>query len=161
MQSQNVELTKWSDIGGYRETKRLLEQSVLWFHKHSEKFEKLGIKPSIGTLLYGPPGCGKTMIARAIANESGANFYSASIPDIVRAEVGESEKAIATLFELAKQNAPSVVFIDEIESLFMSRDRASDINSKVSLIETVIGAVGGRIGRTVPTRRKGGSVSCN
>jgi SpoVK/Ycf46/Vps4 family AAA+-type ATPase len=140
--SQTVERTKWDDIGGYQKTKRLLEQSVLWFHKHSEKFQKLGIKPSIGTLLYGPPGCGKTMIARAIANESGANFYAASIPDIVCAEVGESEKVIANLFRTAKQNAPSVIFIDEIESLFMSRENASDISSKVIPLDIAICTIG-------------------
>jgi SpoVK/Ycf46/Vps4 family AAA+-type ATPase len=134
LKSSQVQSTTWDDIGGYSNVKRFLEQSIVWPNKYPERFKTLGISPSVGSLLYGPPGTGKTLIARAVASESGANFQAISIPDIIRAEVGESEKAIASVFAKAKQEAPSVIFIDEIESLFMARETSGDITSLVILI---------------------------
>jgi len=111
----------WSDIGGLDEVKQNLVESVVWPIKHPDKFRQVGIEPPKGVLLYGPPGCGKTLLAKAVATESEMNFLSIKGPEIFSKWVGESEKAIREIFRKARMAAPSVIFIDEIDSLIPRR----------------------------------------
>ncbi len=108
---------KWSDIGGLEDLKRELQESVEWPMKHSTAFSKMGIKPPRGVLTLGPPGCGKTLIGKAVANESNANFISVKGPELLSKWVGESEKAMREIFKKARQAAPCVIFFDEIDSI--------------------------------------------
>jgi len=107
----------WTDIGGLDEVKEDLKEAVEWPMKSPEIFVRLGIKPPKGILLYGPPGCGKTLLARAVATESEANFITIKGPEIFSKWVGESEKAIREVFRKARMAAPAVIFFDEIDSL--------------------------------------------
>ena len=108
---------KWSDIGGLDEVKQQLREVVEWPLKYPESFKRLGIEPPKGVLLYGPPGCGKTLLAKAVATESGANFIAVKGPEIMSKWVGESERAVREIFKKARIYAPSVVFLDEIDSI--------------------------------------------
>ena len=112
-----VPTVHWSDVGGLDEVKQHLIEAVEWPLKTPEMFTKLGIRPPKGILLYGPPGCGKTLLARAVATESEANFISIKGPEVFSKWVGESEKAIREIFRKARMAAPSVVFLDEIDSI--------------------------------------------
>jgi transitional endoplasmic reticulum ATPase len=107
----------WEDIGGLEEVKQDLKEAVEWPLKSPEMFTRLGIKPPKGILIYGPPGCGKTLLARGVATESEANFISIKGPEVFSKWVGESEKAIREVFRKARMAAPSVVFFDEIDAL--------------------------------------------
>jgi transitional endoplasmic reticulum ATPase len=111
----------WDDIGGLEEVKQELKEAVEWPIKNPEMFTKLGIKPPKGILLYGPPGCGKTLLARGVATESEANFISIKGPEVFSKWVGESEKAIREVFRKARMAAPSVIFFDEMDSLVPRR----------------------------------------
>jgi len=117
---------RWEDIGGLENVKHQLIEAVEWPLKYPEKFERLGIRPPRGILLYGPPGCGKTLLAKAIATESEANFISVKGPEIFNKWVGESEKAIREIFRKARQAAPCIVFFDEIESVVTRKDLMDD-----------------------------------
>jgi transitional endoplasmic reticulum ATPase len=121
-----VATVHWGDIGGLEEVKQHLKESVEWPIKSPEIFERLGIKPPKGILLYGPPGCGKTLLARAVATESEANFISIKGPEVFSKWVGESEKAIREVFRKARMAAPAVVFFDEMDSLTPQRGGTSD-----------------------------------
>jgi transitional endoplasmic reticulum ATPase len=112
-----VSTVHWDDIGGLEDVKQHLKESVEWPLKNPEMFTRLGIKPPKGVLLYGPPGCGKTLLARAVATESEANFISIKGPEVFSKWVGESEKAIREVFRKARMAAPAVIFFDEIDSL--------------------------------------------
>ncbi len=112
---------KWDDIGDLEQVKRELIDLIEMPLKHPKTFEKIGIDPPKGILLYGPPGCGKTLLAKAIANESEANFISIKGPELLSKWVGESEKAVRKVFRKARQVAPAIIFIDEIDSLFPRR----------------------------------------
>jgi len=116
-----VPSVKWSDIGGLREVKQELREVVEWPLKYPQSFKRLGIEPPKGILLYGPPGCGKTLLAKAVATESEANFISVKGPEIFSKWVGESEKAIREIFRKARQVAPCVIFFDEIDALVPMR----------------------------------------
>ncbi|KON34241.1 MAG: AAA family ATPase [miscellaneous Crenarchaeota group-6 archaeon AD8-1] len=107
----------WDDAGGLEEVKQHLKEAVEWPLKNPEMFKKLGIKPPKGILLYGPPGCGKTLLARAVATESEANFITIKGPEVFSKWVGESEKAIREVFRKARMASPTVVFLDEMDSL--------------------------------------------
>ncbi|RLI14786.1 AAA family ATPase, partial [Candidatus Bathyarchaeota archaeon] len=111
----------WDDIGGLEEVKQRLREAVEWPLKHPDAFKRMGITPPKGILLYGPPGCGKTLLARAVATESEANFISVRGPEIFSKWVGESEKAIREIFRKARMAAPSIVFFDEIDAIAPSR----------------------------------------
>jgi len=128
---QKVESVKWSDIGGLEEAKRTLEESVIWIYKHADTFQRLGIKPSKGVLLYGPPGTGKTLLAKAVATESSAHFMPISIPELIKSEVGESEKAIANVFRIAIRCCPCIIFLDELEAMFGNRESSGDLGKKL------------------------------
>jgi len=129
--SVDVPAVRWSDIGGLDEVKEQLKEAVEKPLTNRQAFERLGIKPPKGILLYGPPGTGKTMLAQAVATESQANFVAINGPEVFSKWVGESEKAIRELFKKAKQAAPSIIFIDEIDSIASMRG-GSDSDSGVS-----------------------------
>ncbi|KAF0684899.1 Aste57867_23143 [Aphanomyces stellatus] len=107
----------WSDVGALVEVRAELVLSILHPLQHPERFEALGLKMPAGVLLYGPPGCGKTLLAKAIANESGANFISIKGPELLDKYVGESERAVRQVFERARASAPCIVFFDELDAL--------------------------------------------
>jgi len=107
----------WADIGGLDDLKLKLRQAVEWPIKHPEVFTRMGISAPRGLLMYGPPGCSKTMIAKALANESGLNFLSIKGPELFSKWVGESEKAVREVFRKARQVKPSIVFFDEIDAI--------------------------------------------
>jgi len=107
----------WQDVGGLEETKQSLRDNLILAMKEPDKFLKMGIKPPKGALLYGPPGCGKTLLARALATESGANMILVRGPEILSKWVGESEKAIREIFRKAKTSSPCVIILDELDSL--------------------------------------------
>ncbi len=111
----------WDDIGGLEDVKQELREAVEWPLKNPEIFKRMGIKPPKGILLFGPPGCGKTLLARAVATESEANFVSIKGPEIFSKWVGESEKAIREVFRKARTAAPAVIFFDEIDSIVPRR----------------------------------------
>ncbi|MGB9784427.1 MAG: CDC48 family AAA ATPase [Fervidicoccaceae archaeon] len=117
---------KWSDIGGLDEAKQQLKEAVEWPLKYPESFKRLGIRPPKGILLFGPPGTGKTMLAKAAATESEANFIAVRGPEILSKWVGESEKAIREIFRRARQYSPVIVFFDEIDALTPVRGVSSD-----------------------------------
>jgi transitional endoplasmic reticulum ATPase len=112
---------RWSDIGGLEDVKQQLREAVEWPLKHPEFFKEMGIDPPKGVLLYGPPGCGKTLLAKAVATESEANFIAVKGPEVLSKWVGESERAIREIFSKARQAAPCVVFFDEIDSIVPRR----------------------------------------
>ena len=113
----------WDQIGGLEDLKQKLIESVDWPISHPKIFERMGISPPRGILLYGPPGCGKTLLARAVASESKANFISIKGPELLSKYVGESEKAIREIFRKAKMAAPCIIFFDEFDSIAPSRGR--------------------------------------
>ncbi|XP_041052461.1 ATPase family protein 2 homolog isoform X3 [Carcharodon carcharias] len=110
-----------SDIGGMENVKLKLRQAVEWPQKYPESFTRMGIQPPKGILLYGPPGCSKTMIAKALANESGLNFLAVKGPELLSKYVGESERAVREIFRKARAVAPSILFFDEIDALAVER----------------------------------------
>ncbi|MBD3284658.1 AAA family ATPase, partial [Candidatus Uhrbacteria bacterium] len=123
----------WTDIGGLEQVKQQLKESIEWSIKYPQLFKDTGISPPKGVLLYGPPGCGKTLLAKAVAKESGVNFISIKGPELLNKYVGESERGIRKVFNRARQVAPSIIFFDELDSLVPKRgkDFGSDVTEKV------------------------------
>jgi transitional endoplasmic reticulum ATPase len=115
----------WSDIGGLQEVKDTLIEVVEWPLKRPETFTRLGISPPKGVLIYGPPGAGKTLLARAVATESEANFISVKGPELLSKWVGESEKAVREIFRKARTAAPAIIFFDEIDAIAPTRGRSA------------------------------------
>lgn len=111
----------WNDIGGLDSVKNELIQAVTWPLKHSEVFGRYDIQPTRGILLYGKSGTGKTLLAKALAHESGVNFISVQSANVLSRYLGESERALKDIFRVAKQAAPSIIYFDEIEALFPER----------------------------------------
>jgi transitional endoplasmic reticulum ATPase len=111
----------WDEVGGLKEIKQQLMESVEWPLKKPEVFKKMGINPPRGILVFGPPGCGKTLLARAVATESEANFISIKGPEIFSKWVGESEKAIREVFRKARTAAPAIIFFDELDAIVPRR----------------------------------------
>ncbi|XP_078036445.1 ATPase family gene 2 protein homolog A [Augochlora pura] len=122
---------RWSDIGGQEDLKLKLKQAVEWPLRHPEAFQRMGITPTRGVLMFGPPGCSKTMIAKALATESRVNFLNIKGPELFSKWVGESEKAVREVFRKARQVSPSIVFIDEIDALGSERSSSSNSGSNV------------------------------
>jgi transitional endoplasmic reticulum ATPase len=134
-----VSTVHWDDAGGLEDVKEHLKEAVEWPMKTPEIFTRLGIKPPKGILLFGPPGCGKTLLARAVATESEANFISIKGPEVFSKWVGESEKAIREVFRKARMAAPSVIFLDEIDSLAPRRGLGfSDSGSSERVISQLL-----------------------
>ncbi len=117
---------RWSDIGGLEDVKQQLREAVEWPLKYQDIFERMGIRPPKGILLYGPPGVGKTLLAKAAATESGANFIAVNGPEILSKWVGESERAIREIFRRARMVAPAIIFLDEIDSIAPARGSRVD-----------------------------------
>ncbi|WP_405305876.1 CDC48 family AAA ATPase [Methanobrevibacter sp.] len=122
---------KWDDVGGLEDVKQELKEAVEWPLKHPETFQRLGIRPPKGTLLYGIPGTGKTLLAKAVASESEANFISVKGPELLSKWVGESEKGVREVFRKAKQASPTVIFFDEIDAIASTRS-GNDTDSGVT-----------------------------
>jgi transitional endoplasmic reticulum ATPase len=112
---------KWDSIGGLENTKRELQEMILYPIEHPEKFEKFGMHPSRGVLFYGPPGCGKTMLAKAVATECSANFVSIKGPELLTMWFVESEANVREVFDKARAAAPCVLFFDELDSIGTAR----------------------------------------
>jgi transitional endoplasmic reticulum ATPase len=116
-----VPSVQWTDVGGMTGIKQELQEAVEWPLNKPEVFKRVGIKPPKGILLFGPPGCGKTMLARAVATEGEANFISIKGPELFSKWVGESEKAIREVFRKGRTAAPSIIFFDELDSVVPRR----------------------------------------
>ncbi|XP_059637434.1 calmodulin-interacting protein 111-like isoform X1 [Cornus florida] len=121
-----VPKVNWEDVGGQKEVKTQLMEAVEWPQKHQDAFKRIGTRPPTGVLMFGPPGCSKTLLARAIASEAGLNFLAVKGPELFSKWVGESEKAVRSLFTKARANAPSIIFFDEIDALAVIRGKESD-----------------------------------
>jgi len=128
---------RWTDIGGLEEVKQELKEAVEWPLKHPEAFKRLGVRPPRGILLYGAPGTGKTLLAKAVAKESEANFILVKGPELLSKWVGESEKAVREVFKKARQSAPTIIFFDEIDSICPRRG----LNQGSHVIESVVNQV--------------------
>ncbi len=115
----------WEEVGGLEILKQNLIEAVDWPLSHPKIFKRMGISPPKGILLYGPPGCGKTLLARAVATETKANFISIKGPELLSKWVGESEKAVREVFRKAKMASPCIVFFDEFDSIAPSRGRVT------------------------------------
>ncbi|RRR76257.1 MAG: AAA family ATPase [Candidatus Viridilinea halotolerans] len=107
----------WSDVGGLAEARQALEEAVEWPLRYSKLLGRVGLQPPRGIILHGPPGCGKTLVARALASQSEVNFIAVKGPQLLSMWVGESERAIRKIFQTARQAAPCIIFLDEVDSL--------------------------------------------
>ncbi len=134
---------RWEDVGGLEEVKEKLQEMVEWPLKNPASFERIGIKPPTGILLYGPPGCGKTMIAKAVATEAGANFISVKGPEVLTMWVGESERKLREIFRRAKQVAPSIIFFDEIDSLAPRRGMSFGTKVTENIVSQILTEMSG------------------
>ncbi|RCN37646.1 ATPase, AAA family [Ancylostoma caninum] len=132
---------RWDDIGGNEELKLEIQQAVIWPRQHKDAFERFGIDPPSGILLYGPPGCSKTLVARALASESKMNFLAVKGPELFSKWVGESEKAIRDLFARARQVAPTIVFFDEIDAVGASRGSEKSSESVNKAFPSVLASI--------------------
>lgn len=112
---------EWTDVGGLQKTKDQLQENIEWPLKYEQLFEDVGLGSTTGVLLYGPPGTGKTLLAKAVANESDVNFISVKGPELLNKYVGESEKGVREVFSKARENAPTVVFFDELDAIATER----------------------------------------
>lgn len=119
---EEMKAVTYEDIGGLKNELQKVREMIELPLKHPELFERLGIEPPKGVLLHGPPGTGKTLIARAVANESGANFYTINGPEIMSKFYGQSEENLRKIFEEAEKNGPSIIFIDEIDAIAPKRE---------------------------------------
>ena len=133
----------WDEVGGLEEVKQALKEAVEWPLKNPERFTRLGIQPPKGILLIGPPGCGKTLLARAVATESEANFISIRGPEIFSKWVGESEKAIRETFRKARMAAPSIIFFDEFDALVPTRGGGGDNRVTERVISQILTEIDG------------------
>ena len=134
----------WDDIGGLEETKRELREGIELPLRHPQAFERLGIRQARGFLLYGPPGNGKTLLAKAVAREAEANFIATKSSDLLSKWVGESEKQVSKLFKRARQVSPTVIFIDEIDALAPARGGSfGDSNVTERVVNTLLAEMDG------------------
>jgi len=138
-----VPKVKWDDVGGLEEVKNNLKEMVEWPLKNPEVFGRMGITPPRGILIYGPPGCGKTLLAKAVANESGANFISVKGPELLSKWFGESEQRIRDLFRKARQVAPSIIFLDEVDALVPKRGLQYGTHATESVVSQILTEISG------------------
>lgn len=111
----------WDHVGGLDDAKERLQETVQWPLEHADAYEQVALEPAKGVLLYGPPGTGKTLLAKAVANEANSNFISIKGPELFNKYVGESERGVREVFSKARENAPTVVFFDEIDAIASER----------------------------------------
>jgi transitional endoplasmic reticulum ATPase len=128
----------WDDIGGLVDVKQELQEAIEWPLKHPKLFQKAGIRELNGILLFGPPGCGKTLLAKAIASESECNFISIKGPEIYSKWVGESEKAVREIFRKARQAAPSIIYFDEIDAIASGRGEFEGTHTFASIVNQIL-----------------------
>ena len=139
--------TTWAHIGALHEVREQLEMAIIEPIKRPESFARLGLTTPAGVLLWGPPGCGKTLLAKAVANESKANFISIKGPELLNKYVGESERAVRQVFERARSSIPCILFFDELDALVPKReDSLSEASSKV--VNTLLTELDGMSNRT-------------
>mmetsp|Transcript_24179 Transcript_24179/g.35984 ORF Transcript_24179/g.35984 Transcript_24179/m.35984 type:complete len:899 (+) Transcript_24179:34-2730(+) len=134
---------KWADIGGLEDTKRDLQEMVRYPIEHRGLFEKFGMEASRGVLFYGPPGCGKTLMAKAIANECGANFISVKGPELLNAYFGGSEANVRDLFDKARSASPCILFFDEMDSIARARGSGSGSDTSDRVINQILSEIDG------------------
>lgn len=134
---------RWQDIGGQEELKKKIYEMIELPLKRADKFEKFGIKAPKGLLLYGPPGCSKTMTAKALATESGLNFLAIKGPEIFDKYVGESERKIRDIFNKARASSPSIIFIDEIDAIAIDRESSESSNVSKQVLNTMLNELDG------------------
>ncbi|MFX1360762.1 MAG: CDC48 family AAA ATPase [Promethearchaeota archaeon] len=128
----------WDDVGGLEGVKQELKEAVEWPLKYPKLFEKAGIRPLNGILIFGPPGCGKTLLAKAIATESKSNFISIKGPEIFSKWVGESEKTVREIFRKARQSAPSIIYFDEIDAISAGRGEYAGTQVYASIVNQIL-----------------------
>jgi len=140
-----VEIAKvaWSEVGGLEMVKQQLREAVEWPLTNPAGFERLGITPPRGILLYGPPGTGKTLLAKATATEAAANFIAIKGPEVMSKWVGESEKRLREVFRKAKQVAPCIVFLDELDALAPTRGGGGDSRASDRLVDQLLTSMDG------------------
>jgi len=136
----NQDLIDFSDVGGMEELKERIRMSIIYPFKNKDLFKKFKKKIGGGILMYGPPGCGKTLIAKATAGECGAHFMNISIHDILSKWIGESEQRVHELFETARRKSPTIIFIDEIDAMCIKR---SDAGHTASLVNSFLTEIDG------------------
>lgn len=133
----------WSDIGGQEELKQKMREMIQLPLEAAETFQRLGVSAPKGVLLYGPPGCSKTLTAKALATESGVNFLAVKGPEIFNKYVGESERAIREIFRKARAAAPSIIFFDEIDALSPDRDSGSGTSAANHVLTSLLNEIDG------------------
>lgn len=138
-----VPKVKWSDVGGLEEVKQSLKEAVEWPLENPDSFKRLGIRPPRGIMLYGPPGCGKTYIVKALANEAGVNFISVKGPEVLSKWVGESEQKIRDIFRRARQVAPSIIFFDEMDAIAPRRGMESGARVTEQIVSQILTEMSG------------------
>lgn len=138
-----VPRVKWTDVGGLENVKQKLKELIEWPIKDPESFKRMGIRPPRGILMYGAPGTGKTLMAKAVANESESNFISIKGPEVMSKWVGESEKAVRQIFKKAKQVAPCIVFLDELDSIAPARGQSFDSGVTQRVVNQILTSMDG------------------
>ena len=138
-----VPTIKWQDIGGLEGVKQDLKEAVEWPLKNPEVFKRLGVRAPRGILMYGAPGTGKTLLAKAVANESEANFISVKGPELLSKWVGESEKAVREVFKKAAQASPTIIFFDEIDSIAPRRGASADGHATERVVNQLLTEIDG------------------
>ncbi|MBW2985911.1 CDC48 family AAA ATPase [Candidatus Woesearchaeota archaeon] len=133
----------WDNIGGMNDVRQELLEAVEWPLKHPDAFKRMGVTPPKGILLYGAPGTGKTLLAKAVAHESEANFISVKGPELLSKWVGESEKAVREIFKKARQTAPTIIFFDEIDSLVPRRGLSTDSHVTERVVNQLLTEIDG------------------
>ncbi|MBW3015085.1 CDC48 family AAA ATPase [Candidatus Woesearchaeota archaeon] len=134
---------KWDDVGGLEDVKQELKEAVEWPLKTPASFTKLGIRPPRGILLYGAPGTGKTLLAKAVANESDANFILVKGPEMLSKWVGESERAVREVFKKARQTSPTIIFFDEMDSIAPKRGLSHDSHVTERVVNQLLTEIDG------------------
>jgi transitional endoplasmic reticulum ATPase len=138
-----IPTTRWEEVGGLERVRRILEESVELPFKNPLAYRHMGIEPPRGILLYGPPGVGKTLLAKAAATESQANFISVKGPEVMSKWVGESEKAIRMIFKKARQASPAIIFIDEVDSIAPKRGMQSSSGVTERIVNQLLTSIDG------------------
>jgi transitional endoplasmic reticulum ATPase len=134
---------KWDDIGGLDEVEQELKEAVEWPLKHPTAFTRMGVRPPKGILLYGAPGTGKTLLAKAVATEAQSNFILVKGPELLSKWVGESEKAVREVFKKARQTSPTIIFFDEIDSLAPKRSLSSGSHVSETVVNQLLTEIDG------------------